>query len=141
MRALALILIAGCSLSASTGLTASRGAGTTAGTTSSGPPTSVPSGPLPQTEDSQLASNGHFPGMLVRSQLAPLVGMTIAQAKQRLAQLGYDGHLVLDEMYQYDASCGQNKVCGVTPESGIGLHDELRLEINKNVLIAAPPPE
>lgn len=146
MRALALVLVAGCSLSASTGLTTSagRGAGPAAAsspTVSSGPPTSVPSGPLPQTEGSQLASNGHFPGMLVRSQLEPLVGMTVDQAKQRLAKLGYDGHLILDEMYHYDEKCGQNKVCAVQPESGTGLHDELRLEINKQLSIAAPPPE
>lgn len=143
MRALALLLVTGCSLSASTGLTTStgRGAGTSSSSGStSGPPTSMPEGPLPQTEGSQLTSPGHFPGMLVRSQLEPLVGMTIEQVKQRLASLGYDGHLILDEIYQYDGKCGA-KVCGVEPESGTGLHDELRLKVNKKLSIAAPPSE
>lgn len=80
------------------------------------------------------------PGMLVRDQLLPLVGLTVEQAKQQLAQLGYDGNLVVSEQYHYDDKCGQNKVCGVEPEAGIGLHDELRLSINKKLTIAAPPP-
>jgi hypothetical protein len=122
-----LALLPACGLAASAGLTTS---------TSSG------SGPSAGAGPSAGGASQHWdhPGMLVRDQLLPLVGLTVAQARQQLAKLGYDGELVVSEQYHYDDKCGQDRVCGVEPEAGIGVHDELRLSINKKLAIAAPPP-
>lgn len=127
LRYALLVLLPACKLAASAGLT-----GTTTSSGGGGP------AGVPSAGDS--GQRWDHPGMLVRDQLLPLVGLTVEQAKQQLAKLGYDGKLELSEQYQYDDKCGQNKVCGVEPEAGIGVHDELRLLINKQLTIAAPPP-
>jgi len=126
------IALSACGLAASAGLTGS----TTSSSTSSS--TSSPGGP--PSSGAASAPPWDHPGMLVRDQLLPLVGLTVDAARQRLKQLGYDGHLEISENYHYIDKCGQNKVCAVEPEAGTGLHDELRLVINKKLDIAAPPP-
>ena len=123
-----LALLPACGLAASAGLTTSASSG-------SGPSA------VPSAGGADGASqHWDHPGMLVRDQLLPLVGLTVADARKQLAKLGYDGNLVVSEQYHYDDKCGQDRVCGVEPEAGIGVHDELRLSINKKLSIAAPPP-
>lgn len=125
MRVLGILLLASCSMAARAGLTTSA---------------SSSSGSAPAVVPSERPSGWDHKGILVRDQLLPLVGMTVEQAKQRLVQLGHDGKVIITEEYQYVDRCGQNKVCSVEPESGTGVHDDIRLSINKKLEIAAPPP-
>jgi hypothetical protein len=120
-------MLAACSIAGRAGLTTSTSASS-----------SAPSAPAVVPSDGGGSSWDHK-GILVRSQLEPLVGMTVEAARQRLAQLGHDGKVIITEEYQYVDRCGQDKVCSVEPESGTGVHDDIRLSINRKLEIAAPP--
>lgn len=80
-------------------------------------------------------------GALVRGQLEKVRGMTIADAKAYLKSLGHDGEVAIWEQPVFSNSCGVQKVCGVTPEGGTGIHDRVTLVINpnSNVDISLPP--
>jgi hypothetical protein len=80
-------------------------------------------------------------GMLVRAQLHPLIGLTPDQARTRLKELGHTGKLVVMHEMQFVAKCGQNKICSIESEAGIGVGDDLMVSINPKVEIAAPPPD
>jgi beta-lactam-binding protein with PASTA domain len=82
-----------------------------------------------------------FEGQLVRSQMSSLKGQTIEQAKASLKKMGHDGSIVFEESRSFLKDCGEGIVCGTRNSSGIGIHDEITLVINKQVTIAAPPPD
>jgi hypothetical protein len=74
-------------------------------------------------------------GAVVRAQLAALIGMTPDDARAALAGYGHDG-VVSVEVGTYDEACGMDRVCRLSvPESGMGIHDAIKLYINP------PPPE
>jgi hypothetical protein len=78
-------------------------------------------------------------GMLVRAQLLPLIGMTPEQAQKRLQELGHTGKLVVTHELQFVPKCGQNKICSIEHEAGIGVADDMIVSINPKIEISAPP--
>jgi hypothetical protein len=78
-------------------------------------------------------------GMLVRAQLLPLIGMAPEQARARLKELGHTGKLIVMHEQVFVRKCGQNKICSVDHEAGIGVADDLIVLINPAVEISAPP--
>ena len=81
-------------------------------------------------------------GTLVRSQLDPLRGMTVAQAKAALTKLGFTGTVNLETPMQFIAKCGLDHVCDVQPESGVSTSGVISLVVNQSSLnISAPPPD
>lgn len=73
-----------------------------------------------------------FPGMLVRHQLAPLKGMKVAEAKAYLKKMGHDGKVRVEQTVQFVKSCKPETICEYSGESGIGVHDEIILMLNKS---------
>ncbi len=82
-----------------------------------------------------------FKTSLVRAQLVKLRGMTIADAKAYLKQLGHDGEVAVFEQQVFSDRCAVHTVCDVDPEAGTGIHDRIMLLINpnSNVDIRLPP--
>jgi hypothetical protein len=81
-----------------------------------------------------------FPGQLLARQLAPLVGLTIDEARRRLVQLGHDGAVVVVVLDKFMAGCSQDQVCTYGPTFAMGVHDEIQLWINPRLAISAPSP-
>jgi beta-lactam-binding protein with PASTA domain len=69
-------------------------------------------------------------GALVRAQLVKVRGMTVADARQYLKDLGHDGEVRVSEQPTWSEPCGAGKVCDVEPQSGTGIHDRVTLFIN-----------
>jgi hypothetical protein len=115
-------LLAGCSVQSSLTGGSTRPAGTTTSSTSA-------NGGPQQYADQDEPSPG-IRGALVRSQLEPVRGMTVADAKAYLLRVGHDGEVLVREQHTFSDSCGVQKVCSVHPESGTGIHDPIELVIN-----------
>lgn len=71
-----------------------------------------------------------FTGMLVRDQLKPLKGMTLAKARAYLTSLGHTGQLKTETLQRHIADCEKDIVCGVVNEAGIGIADDLTVYVN-----------
>ena len=120
------IALAGCSLIKTSSSTTTPGSSGSSGS--------------PDTETWQ------HKGIIVRDQLATLTGLTPDQAKQELKRLGHDGTVSVAVARNngggetFVESCGENKVCQTSGESGISVHDEIVLYINPQLKIDLPPP-
>ena len=108
MRALAIVLFAGCGLIQTTG----GGSSTMPGNGGGGG-----AGPAP------TGGGQPFEGMLVRDQLVPLRGMTVEAGRAELARLGYHGQIQIDHPFGFIDECALDTICGIEPESGISLTD------------------
>ncbi len=116
------VLLAGCAMQSSL-------SGGTNPSGSSGPSsTSANGGPRQYADQDEPAPP--IRGAIVRSQLDPVRGMTIDDAKAYLLRLGHDGEVAIREQHTFSSSCGAQKVCDVQPESGTGVHDRIELVIN-----------
>lgn len=71
-----------------------------------------------------------FKGMIVRDQLKPLKGMTLAQARAYLKTQGHTGQLKTETLQQHVANCEKDIVCGVANESGYGVNDDIYVYVN-----------
>lgn len=139
MRALALVLLAGCGLVK----TSSSGSSTM--------PTASPAEPAPAPAPAQNASEGapapsdgqdHFHGMLVRHQLEPLRGMTVDAGKAELARLGYHAAIQIDHPVQFIDKCGLGKICDIEPEDGLSLTDPtavMHFTVNEDTVKISTP--
>lgn len=127
MRALLLLsLLAGCSL-----ITTHA---------SSSAPSSPP--------DDRAVANGEDDGeklFINRDQFHSLKGLTIEQAKAKAKSYGHDGKVKVEEMDEFVEGCKAGTVCTATDErggqSGMSIHEDLLLQINKSLSIAPPPEE
>jgi len=125
VRALAVVLLAGCGLiqttrSGSSTMTASGGDG---------------AGPAP-------TGGGPFEGMLVRDQLVPLRGMRVEAGRAELARLGYHGQIQIDHPFGFIDECALDTICGIEPESGISLTDPnavMHFTVNQDKVKIATP--
>jgi hypothetical protein len=119
------LLLGGCAMQSSL-----TGGGTspsgTSGTSASS--TSANGGPRQYADQDEHAPP--IRGAIVRSQLDPVRGMTVDDAKAYLLRLGHDGEVAIRQQHTFSDRCGINKVCDVQPESGTGVHDRIELVIN-----------
>jgi hypothetical protein len=80
--------------------------------------------------------------IIVRDQLASLIGKEPEQAKSTLRSYGHDGEVQVAPGPRFYDKCGENKVCAFNvSEAGIGIHDPITLFVNPGLKIAAPPTE
>ena len=77
---------------------------------------------------------------LKRRELDSLIGLTVEQAKAKVAGLGFTGRIAVKNLPTFVKECGFDKVCGHEPESGVSVKGELALFVNEKTKIAAPPP-
>ncbi|CAN5566966.1 hypothetical protein BH11MYX1_BH11MYX1_44090 [soil metagenome] len=86
----------------------------------------------------------HLTGIIVRSQLKPMVGMKLEAAKAELKRLGYKGHVQIETPLQFYKNCPLGIVCEVNPESGVSSEnpeENIFFVMNKNdVKISTPDP-
>jgi len=112
MKTLVLVLVTGCGVVQTT-----SGGSSTMPTGGTAPAQNANEGPPPSD------SADHFHGMLVRHQLAPLVGMTVDAGKAELARLGYHAKIQIDKPFQFIDKCGLGKICEIEPQDGLSLTD------------------
>jgi hypothetical protein len=74
------------------------------------------------------------------SRFGDLRGLTLEEARQRLAQAGHDGAISVATKDQYDDGCGQNKACTWRLHGARTNHDEVTLWFNRKTAIALPAP-
>ena len=85
-----------------------------------------------------------FKGMVVRDQLRTLIGLTPEQAKAQLVKFGHDGEVVIATVMNsgggesFVKGCGENRVCELSEDAGMGIHDPITLYINPHLTIAPP---
>ena len=121
MRALMFALLAGCAMHAAVG------------TSTSAPepaPAAVESSPQP------------FANMIVRSQLAQLLGKTPDEAHRLLKSFGHVGRFAVEASKTYYEGCQPGRVCdfSVAP-AGMGVEDDMILYTQKELpATTAPPP-
>lgn len=77
--------------------------------------------------------------ILDRKQLESLIGLTVDQAKAKLKDMHFDGPIDVRRNSTYVAACGIGKVCSTEPMTAVNLHDNLRLFVNPEAEISAPP--
>lgn len=82
-------------------------------------------------------------GTLVRSQLDPIRGKTIAEGKQMLAQMGFHGTIEIEHPTQFIASCALGHICDVQPEAGVSTdeHAHINFVVNEDkIKLSTPDP-
>ena len=79
-------------------------------------------------------------GELVRAQTASLIGLTVDEAKKKLAAMGYTGHLEIFEDKAAPTRCKRGTVCRVHPdELGKDAPLDLTISTAAPLEITAPP--
>lgn len=77
--------------------------------------------------------------LVTREESRRLIGLTVADAKQQLASLGYHGKIQLDPSTDVtDAKCQYDRVCDVFPED-FALDAPIALRVGQAKLEIAPP--
>ncbi len=82
-------------------------------------------------------AHGHF-GVLTRDQTSQLIGMTLGQAKKKLAALGFHGQIDVNESKDVADTCKYDTVCEVLPED-FQLDAPITLRVNKAKLEIRQP--
>jgi hypothetical protein len=85
------------------------------------------------------------PGVILRSQLATLRGLSPDAVTAQLRRFGHTGKAVVRALdgRDYDPGCGVDTVCKVVSERGaldIPIEDDAMLYVNPKLTIAPPPP-
>jgi hypothetical protein len=79
-----------------------------------------------------------FDGDAYLRKVSEVQGMAPDDAKRWLHQLGHTGEITVVVQYQYDAACGQNKVCTYSPARHA--EQDITLWINRRTAISVPSP-
>ena len=78
-------------------------------------------------------------GALTSPDLHKLIGMTVAEARQRLKELGHTGKINVRAATRFDTGCGADRVCDYGPHAELFAADDISLFLNKPKLgISAP---
>jgi len=144
--AVATLGLTGCPLNHSSTLTTSSSSSSSSPSSSASPSPSEPSTPSSRSDDREAPPSHALHGIIVRSQLESLRGLTPDEARAKLKQYGHDGEVKLDTVIApgggpgYDKNCGVNRVCDTSGNSGVSVHDAITLLLNPTLTIAPPPP-
>ncbi|HEY1551516.1 MAG TPA: PASTA domain-containing protein [Kofleriaceae bacterium] len=79
-----------------------------------------------------VVRNGHKKGLIVASQIRPLIDKPIEQVKAALAKLGFVGSYemkAVDNEHGY-GRCEHGTVCGLEPHDNVDVHGTLTMFIN-----------
>lgn len=127
--ALAVLAIAASACRISTGFGVARPAATTSATATTDPPAS------------ERRSPADDPRIIFRDEMASLPGLTVEQARRRLAEYGHVGKVTIEELGKFDPGCQPGTVCSTSDPGGSFVDAEIVLRINKAKLaIPGPPP-
>ena len=66
-----------------------------------------------------------------------IVGLSVADAKRKLAAIGFTGPVKVSENAEFDASCKADHVCGFAPRRWY-VEGQLTLHINRKLSIGVP---
>ena len=77
---------------------------------------------------------------LTDKELHLVIGLSIEQAKAKLAELGYVGKITVGTELHFVKDCGFDKVCSTEPVSVVHIDGDLTLSVNPKAKISAPPP-
>lgn len=66
-----------------------------------------------------------------------IVGLSVEDAKKKLAAIGFTGPVKVSEQYEFDASCKADHVCGFEPRRWY-VEERVTLVINRKLAIGVP---